>query len=351
MSRVASSRRGWVFLAAAVSAVLVVGVPVPGASATPPPTVAQVRAHIKALREEAENATERYNAVREDIAGLDIRIGGARTKLTQEHAALAQAREDLGRWAADAYKAGDLATVSLFLSDDPDVQLRTDGTVASLSDRRAQAVGDLLRQQRLLVASSTDIQEQQQRLEHSRQELEAARKDIERKLADADRQLAALTGDERAQVAQADEQEDRDGLAQAGIAVPTSGRLTCKDVPMGAVDARAAKAIAYACAQLGDPYRWGAAGPGRFDCSGLTMMAWKQAGVSLPHNAAAQARAGTPVSTSQLRPGDVVFFYRPIGHSGLYIGNGLMIHAPQTGDRVKIAPVRGAGSYTSAVRL
>jgi len=351
MTRVVSSRRVGVRAVLALCAVLLVGVPVQGAAAAPAPSVSEVRARIKALREQAENATERYNAVREDIAGLDVRISGARTKLAQERAALAQAREELGRWASDAYKAGDLATVSLFLSDDPDTRLRTDGTVQSLTDRRADIVGDLLRQQKTLVASSTDITEQQQRLEQSRQELEATRKDVERKLADADRQLGALTGDQRHELAEADAQEDRDGLAEAGVEVPASGRLTCSDVPTGPLDARVAKVIGYACAQLGDPYRWGASGPGRFDCSGLVMMAWRQAGVSLPHNAAAQARQGARVPASQLKPGDVVFFYSPIGHDGIYLGNGLMIHAPQTGDRVKIAPVRGVRSFTTAVRL
>lgn len=81
------------------------------------------------------------------------------------------------------------------------------------------------------------------------------------------------------------------------------------------------------------------------------MTAWKQAGVSQPHNAAMQARLGTPVSRADLRPGDLVFFYDPIGHNGIHIGNGLMIHAPRTGDSVKIAPLDGIRSLTTAVRL
>jgi cell wall-associated NlpC family hydrolase len=109
--------------------------------------------------------------------------------------------------------------------------------------------------------------------------------------------------------------------------------------------------IAYACAQVGDPYLWGGSGPDRFDCSGLTMMAWRQSGVFLPHNAAMQAHSGTTVGQAELRPGDLVFFFRPIGHNGIYIGNGLMIHAPQTGDSVKIDPVSFIGSFTTAIRL
>ena len=112
-----------------------------------------------------------------------------------------------------------------------------------------------------------------------------------------------------------------------------------------------AKVLAYACAQLGDPYRWGASGPARFDCSGLTMTAWKQAGVSLPHNAAMQSTYGTRVALDALRPGDLVFFYSPIGHNGIYLGSGLILHAPQTGDVVKITPLRYIGGFSTAVRL
>jgi peptidoglycan DL-endopeptidase CwlO len=96
------------------------------------------------------------------------------------------------------------------------------------------------------------------------------------------------------------------------------------------------KALAYAKKQLGDPYRFGAAGPNAFDCSGLTMAAWRQAGVSLPHSSSAQQGFGTPVSASNLRPGDLVFYYQPVSHVGMYIGNGMIVNAenPSAGVRV-----------------
>ena len=90
-------------------------------------------------------------------------------------------------------------------------------------------------------------------------------------------------------------------------------------------------------AQIGKPYRYAAVGPGSFDCSGLTMFAWAAAGVRLPHSSAAQY-AGLPhVSQDQLAPGDLVFYGHPIHHVGIYIGNGQYVHAPQTGDVVKVA--------------
>jgi peptidoglycan DL-endopeptidase CwlO len=96
-----------------------------------------------------------------------------------------------------------------------------------------------------------------------------------------------------------------------------------------------ARAVSLARAELGVPYRYGGASPSGFDCSGLVMWIFGRLGISLPHNAAALYAVGRPVSTNQLRPGDLVFFHG-LGHIGIYIGGGRMIHAPQTGERVEI---------------
>jgi len=106
--------------------------------------------------------------------------------------------------------------------------------------------------------------------------------------------------------------------------------------------------LATARAQLGKPYVYGSAGPNTFDCSGLTMFVWAAAGVALPHNAAAQDGVVRHVGRTQLRPGDLVFFgHRYIGHVGIYIGGGKMIHAPYSGARVRVEPLQsdlaGAG--------
>ncbi|MEV4706020.1 NlpC/P60 family protein [Actinoplanes sp. NPDC049316] len=110
----------------------------------------------------------------------------------------------------------------------------------------------------------------------------------------------------------------------------------------------AADVVAFAFDQLGKPYRWGSAGPRSYDCSGLTLAAWRTAGVGLPHNAASQYASMAHVSRDQLRPGDLVFFYNPISHVGIYIGGGRMIHAPEFGENVRVAtidsqPIRGFG--------
>jgi cell wall-associated NlpC family hydrolase len=96
--------------------------------------------------------------------------------------------------------------------------------------------------------------------------------------------------------------------------------------------------LAMARRQLGKPYVYGSAGPGTFDCSGLTMFVWGHAGVDLPHNAAAQYASMRHVAPKDIRPGDLVFS-GGLGHVGLYIGDGKMIHAPHSGARVEVAPL------------
>nr|WP_318206014.1 NlpC/P60 family protein [Streptomyces sp. SCL15-4] len=113
--------------------------------------------------------------------------------------------------------------------------------------------------------------------------------------------------------------------------------------PAGAYATKAGKAVAFARAQLGKPCVWGAAGPGSYDCAGLTQAAWKSAGVTLPRTAPAQAGAGTPVPPAEARAGDLVFFHDGAGHVGLCTGDGMMIHAPRPGAYVREEPVAALG--------
>jgi cell wall-associated NlpC family hydrolase len=116
-----------------------------------------------------------------------------------------------------------------------------------------------------------------------------------------------------------------------------------------AASSGAAAAVQYAMSKVGDAYVYGAAGPSSFDCSGLTMAAWQQAGVSLPHSSSAQMGSGTPVSQSELQPGDLVFYYSPVSHVGMYIGNGQIVNAENPSVGVKITGVNSM-PYAGAVR-
>jgi len=310
------------------------------AGAAPRPTIDQVRKQVDQLHDQAEVATEKYNDTQGKVNGLKVQVSAAQQKVTQQQKALQEAQANLRQIAVDAYKAGDLAPLSLFFTDDPDRFLAADGLLQSIGDRRADAVESLARQRQMLVGGLTDQQEQQQRLEQAVKDLQANRTQVLGKLSDATNLLSQLTEEERNRLGLARSGQDRTSLADLGVKVPASGRLRCEDIPLSIPAGPGGKVVSYACAQVGKPYQWAADGPGTFDCSGLTMMAWKQAGVDLPHNAAEQAVEGKKVSRGDLKPGDLVFFHSPISHVAIYIGNGLMLHAPQTGDVVKIVPLR-----------
>ncbi|MFY2858415.1 peptidoglycan hydrolase RipC [Mycobacterium sp. THU-M104] len=111
-----------------------------------------------------------------------------------------------------------------------------------------------------------------------------------------------------------------------------------------------ASVVQAALTQVGSPYVWGGAGPGGFDCSGLVMWAFQQAGISLPHSSQAQAHGGQPVAVSDLQPGDVVTFYSDASHSGIYVGDGMVIHSSTYGQPVRVVPMNAAGPIHDARR-
>ena len=133
-------------------------------------------------------------------------------------------------------------------------------------------------------------------------------------------------------------------VAGPKLAAPSAG-----DLPV-APSSAAAIAVKTALAHVGDPYVWGATGPNGFDCSGLTSYAWAAAGVTLAHSSRAQSESGHEVSRSQLLPGDIVYFYSPVSHVGLYIGHGMMVHARTFGQPVAVTSVDQAG-YRGARRI
>ena len=121
--------------------------------------------------------------------------------------------------------------------------------------------------------------------------------------------------------------------------------------PAAPISSVGEQAVRAAESKLGSPYVYGAAGPGSYDCSGLTMAAWASAGVSLPHSAADQYNYGRHVSFGQLEPGDLLFYYSPIGHVTIYIGDGLMVSAPQDGEDVSVVPAVQGNGYVGSTRL
>lgn len=217
------------------------------------------------------------------------------------------------------------------------------------------------------VNLNRDYKEKKAKLESDRKELAevlkeqkrlvsvaaAKKRSIEAKIREKERLLASI--DAKLKEAIARERESR-RIAYVPQVNQAHGRNYTsrgedRDYPSDSSIGRRAVSIAYSL--LGRPYRWGASGPGAFDCSGLTMYIYAQLGIYLPHSSSAQYYSGRRVSFDELAPGDLVFFARRSGrisHVGIYVGGGMMIHAPQTGDVVKLVPLSSHGGYVGAVR-
>ena len=315
------------WLGLSLAAVVVIPAAVAGgtAMAAKPPTIPQLQAQIQTLQDDAEKATERFNSVQVQIQSIQVRVKAAQDRQGQQQRQVDAARHALGAIAAERYRQGDFAVLSLLFSDDPDSLLAQSGLMSTLGDREAAAVQRFVDSQNELKVDNADLMAQNTRLQKASADADAARKDANTKVAAAKAQLARLTATQRAAV----EQVSR-GTARAG--------MTCADITITPPDARTKAVIDYACVQVANhvPYVWGGASTSGFDCSGLTMMAWKQGGVSLPHLASAQYSDGKHISLSEIRPGDLLF-RSGLGHVMLYIGNGLIIHAPHSGTDVQIA--------------
>ncbi|MFI7589487.1 NlpC/P60 family protein [Spongisporangium articulatum] len=297
------------------------------AQAAPTPSVSQVQTRVNALRDQAEVATERYNDAREELKSVQVRLKAAKARLARQRAEVRIAKIQLGQLAAETYKRGNLTTLDLMLSDDPDDALAQAGYLPSLTDRQAGATKRLTLAEAQLAQTTKDIAAEERKAAQAESQMKKTRDTVNAKLAQAQAQLNTLKAAQRRALNRA---------FSAANAVPAG--ITC-DGLVGGASGRAKTAISFACAQLGDPYVWAAAGPNSWDCSGLTMKAWSAAGVSIPHSSRLQVGYGSRVSLGNLSPGDLVFFGSPIHHVGIYVGDGLMIHAPHTGDVVRVAPV------------
>jgi cell wall-associated NlpC family hydrolase len=167
-------------------------------------------------------------------------------------------------------------------------------------------------------------------------ELEKQQAEVQKRVAEYEQIYAQLTATEQETV--------NHSLAGPALDVPSIDSL-----PL-APGSAAAIAVKTALAQVGDRYVWGTSGPDTFDCSGLTSYAYAAAGVALPHSSRAQATLGRAVSRAELQPGDLVYFYSPISHVALYIGNGMMVHARTSGRPVTVTSVDMNG-YRGARRI
>ena len=356
---------------------------------------AKVAAELDALQEKSDQLNEQFLQTQEDISGLQKEQQTNEQAVADAQMRLDRSRQQATGYLVEAYVGAGVQNQVAFGNANPNeavnqqvllellqgdrVQL-ADGITADQQDldaktQQLKASGTQLearKSEQAKVVSQLDssVNRQQELLDSTKGELRAA---VE---AEQERAAAAAAAAAKAQAAaqaqrqatqgQATQGQPTDRVApkpgpanppaRAAAAAPTSSPQEVAapaeaPLPASAPRSGAAGAIAAAQSQLGTPYRYGGSSPGGFDCSGLMLWSWAQVGVSLPRTSGAQ-RAGTQrITREQLQPGDLVFYRNPVGHVGMYIGGGQMVHSPHTGDVVKISPIDRMGGSMSFGRV
>jgi cell wall-associated NlpC family hydrolase len=295
--------------------VVVVGIAAPAAAAFADPSLSQIEQQITQKSADLEKIDEQYNKVTEQLQAsqaavtqLDVQMAPLQTKLDAAQAAVEQI-------AIEAYKGGPMmGTANALLSaGTPDGLMDELNSLDQIGRKRSQEIASY----------------------------RSANAQYTGKKAELNNAVSAQTS-QQAQLTAQKNQYDSDLQNLYALRKKAYGSATQTPKPSTAkapaVSGKAGVAVSFAYAQLGKPYVFAAAGPGSYDCSGLTMAAWKAAGVSLSHNAAEQWGQVTHISRSSLAAGDLVF-YSGLGHVGIYVGGGQIIHAPHAGTVVQLASV------------
>ena len=358
-------------LLAGVAASLTLALVPASAAAAPGEPVTQAASAEEATRlvadadHQLEVVAEGLNEARETLAQQRAAADAAGKTVADTQAQLAALDEQMRRIARGAFTGENLSRFNaLMTSGSADEFLSQVTTLDAIAGHTDQVLTQV-------AAAATAAQQ-------ARADAEAAAATAEQTLADATArqdELTARVADYRRQFAALSAAQQQEVVVQrSGPVLEPPARVTAVAASAPAVAAGSVEdsstggqpassdsaqtastdvvqtALDTAMAQLGDPYVWSAAGPDAFDCSGLTQYAYAAAGIALPHSSRAQSTMGTPVDRAALQPGDLVFFYSPVSHVGIYIGNGRMVHASTSGQPVIVSSVDMKG-YAGARRL
>jgi hypothetical protein len=313
-----------VLLASAIASLIVVVLPGPPAQADPT-TVAQIEAEITRLWNEAEPLIEEYNGVHEQFEKNKAQQADLAKKIEplQREVELGQAR--VGVIAAQAYKGGQPNMFDILMtSDSPRMladQLSYMDQLAREQEQQLEGVNTLKAQYDIQKAP---IDELVTKLAQQDADLAQRKQEIEARLADLQKLRQKAYG------------------TSGG-----SGSFRPWPCPATYAPTNGYKAAAFACSQAGKPYVWAAAGPNSYDCSGLTLSAWAKVGVYLPHQSREQRASIPSVSRANLQIGDLVFYFNPIHHVAIYVGDNKIMQAPFAGDYVRMSDINAPGPINS----
>jgi cell wall-associated NlpC family hydrolase len=314
--------------------------------ATSPQQAAQLVADAS---HQLEVVQEQVNTAREELDEQQATADEAHRAADEAQQQLHDLDGQIRQIARSAYTTGgsDVSHLNVLLSSDSrDEFVSQLGTLDAIAGHTHDVVDEVSQAAEAADEARDEADRATAAAQQTLADIEGKQAGLEKDIADYQHQYDALTAAQQQQVAEA--HGGSTGSARAAAPAPAPAAAAGSVI---APSAAAQAAVDTALAQVGDPYVWGAAGPNSFDCSGLMQYAYAAAGVSLPHSSSMQSTMGMPVSRSELQPGDLVFFYSPVSHVGMYIGNGQMVHASTSGQPVKVASLDSMGSYNSARRI
>jgi len=316
-------------LAAATAALALI---VPGGisaaqTTAPKPTLTTLVAQAKQLEFQINALSEQYDGLRIQLtrAQADARI--ARNAAARGAAALTVGQQAAARLAAENYMNSGLdPTFQALTTGNPQQFLSQASTITELAQSSSERVNTLSSEVTQALRAKQTADQQVAEVNALEAQMNVKKKAINAKI----------------------DQVNSAAMKQAMAVFEQTGQYPNVTIPTA--NTVGAQALQAAIAKEGDPYVWGAAGPGQFDCSGLVVWAYAQEGIALPHYTGSLWNSGVHVARNDLEQGDLVFFFSDISHVGIYIGNGLMIDAPNFGETVKVEPVYW-GAYVGAVRI
>ncbi|MGY6759981.1 C40 family peptidase [Klenkia terrae] len=341
-------RRAVITLFAAAGVLLTASPAVAAPGDTAEPTTSAEAAQLIVDRgQQLEVLTEQFNDARVALDTDQAAADQAAATAQAAQAALEAARGSVTDVARTAYQGGSQLTSlqALLTSTSAGEFVEQTATLDLLSQHNTDVLSEAQQADEAAAAAQQQAEQTTAQAQAQLDAVTAQQADLNAQIADYQAQYDALTAAERAAVAAAGDTAPAASSSSGSSSAPTS--------PVGSVVANSAAAqtaVDTALAQVGDPYVWAAAGPDSFDCSGLVQYAYAAAGIAAPHSSKAQAVMGQSVSRGELQPGDLVAFYSPVSHIGIYIGNGMMVHAPTSGDVVKVSSIDAMGSSPTAYR-
>jgi peptidoglycan DL-endopeptidase CwlO len=297
------------------------------------PDIDDVKKKVDALYHRAEQAQERHHDAEIELRELRRDLTALKADQDRQDERVSRARAEVENSIVRQYVGEGISAVGqVIVADEPKAFLGQLSTMSAFNESQRRLYDDYATELKALALRRKATNQRALEVTRIEKRLGAEQAEVDASLAKAKDLLGDLEAKERARL-----------LASASSGGPV-------DVPSNVpASGRAGAAVDFAMAQVGEAYVYGAAGPSAWDCSGLTMMAWAQAGVGLPHSSSAQYGSGPHVAASDLQPGDLVFYYSPISHVGMYIGNGLIVHAANPGAGVRVSELYSM-PYVGAVR-